>query len=222
MRSHGRRAAWSFFLVATVAISLALPGLARAQAPDEAAAPQAAPDAQAMQPVVNMTGRVDEKHSGFALGGSLVTTGLGLGAIIAGLSDGDDGESASSALALAGLTVVVIGPSFGHFYAGEYGRGLALTGVRAGALTMMAFGTGICFFESIFEPDCDSSTTGSLLITGGLVLGVGSIVYSIYDAPRATHRHNARARARQLLITPAPMVGPDHSTGIGLQLDGQF
>jgi hypothetical protein len=248
-RNPGRRAARSFFLIATVAISLALPGLARAQAPGQAAAPQAAPETQAMpdaaapqapaaspatqapaqmqalvvetpaQAGVTMTGRLDEKHAGFALGGALVTTGLGLGVMVAGIG-GDNG-----ALGLIGFTTALIGPSFGHFYAGEYGRGLAHTGLRAGAVVMTVAGaawTGSLLLGCAFgdESDCNGNPAAPLLLVGGAVLSAGSIIYSIYDAPRAAHRHNARSR--QLLITPAPIVGPDHSAGVGLQLGARF
>jgi hypothetical protein len=251
-RNPGRRAARSFFLIATVAISLALPGLARAQAPGQTAAPQAAPDTQAMpdaaapqapaaspatqapaqmqalvvetpaQAGVTMTGRLDEKHAGFALGGALVTTGLGLGVMVAGIG-GDNG-----ALGLIGFTTALVGPSFGHFYAGEYGRGLVHTGVRLGAAAMTAGGaawTVFALFDCVDwggeEDDCSPlHAAAPLVLAAGLGLGAGSIISSIRDAPRAVHRHNARTR--QLLITPAPIVGPDHSAGVGLQLGARF
>lgn len=175
------------------------------------------------QPVVHVTGRVDEKSAGLALGGSLVTTGLGLGVMIAGIG------SDNGALGLVGFSAALIGPSFGHFYAGEYGRGLVHTGVRAGAAVMTVAGfwwsvDGFidCLFSSGDEIGCNANPTAPLLLAGGLVLGTGSIVYGIYDAPKAAHRHNARARARQFSIMPAPITGPERSTGVGLRLGGQF
>jgi hypothetical protein len=255
-RSRARHAARSFSLIATVAFSLGLPGLARAQAPGEVA-PQAAPDTRAMpdapaaqapaaspgalhapagmqapdadapataQPMASMTVSVDEKHAGFALGGALVTTGLGIGAMIAGIS------SDNGALGLAGFTATLLGPSFGHFYAGEIGRGLTQTGVRAGAAIMTVGGMAwalVGFFDCVDfsgeDSDCSPLHLGApLLIAGGLGLGAGSIIQSIHDAPRAAGRYNARARARRLQITAVPVTGPDHSTGLGLQLGGQF
>jgi len=261
-RNHGQHVARSSFLVATVAMSLALPGLAQAQAPGEADAPQTAPEAdapqtapetQAMpdapetqapaaspatqvparmqplvvetsaQPAVTMTGRLDEKDAGFALGGSLLTTGLGLGVMIAGIG-GDN-----AALGVVGFTAAVVGPSFGHFYAGEYGRGLAQSGVRLGAAAMVAGGAAWTVF-ALFDcvewgdeerGDCSPlHAAAPLVVLAGVGLGAGSIISSIQDAPKAVHRHNARTR--QLVLTPAPIVGPGHSAGVGLQLGGRF
>ena len=248
MRRRARHAARSSFLVATIAV--ALPGLALAQAPGETAA--AAPDTQAVpeapaaqaassaalhapaemqaldvavpaqQAAVSMSVSVDEKHEGFALGGSLLTTGLGVGAMIVGIG------SDNGALGVAGFTAAVIGPSFGHFYAGEIGRGLTQAGVRAGAAAMTVGGVawavaGFLDCLSLFgeEADCSPIHLGApLLIAGGVGLGAGSMIHSIQDSPRAVRRYNAKAR--QLMLTPAPMAGPDHSTGFGLQLGGQF
>jgi hypothetical protein len=50
--------------------------------------------------------------------------------------------------------------------------------------------------------------------------GTGSAFYSVLDAPRAARRHNATAQ--QSMLTPAPVAGPDRSTGFGLHLSGRF
>lgn len=261
MHSLPRRAARSSLLIATIAISLALPGLARAQAP-AAPAPQAAPGTQApveavpalaapemqtlpdapppqavpgtqglpdaipaqapgAQPMVHVVGWVDEKDPGVAVSGSLLVTAAGIGTMVVGLGT-DNG-----ALGLAGFTATLLGPSFGHFYAGEYGRGLAHSGLRLGATVMTVAGaawTGSLLLGCAFgdDSDCGGSVGAPLLLVGGVVLGGASIVHSIQDGPRAVRRYNERARARQLRITPAPIVGPDHSAGLGLQLGGRF
>lgn len=51
---------------------------------------------------------------------------------------------------------------------------------------------------------------------------LGPAIYSIVDSPRAARRHDRRARELQLLLTPAPMAGPDRSSGLGLYLGGRF
>lgn len=225
---HGlvRRAARSSLLIATVALSLALPGLARAQAPTEAAPAQAMPEplpaqAPGAQPVIHMAGWVDEKDPGVAISGSLLVTAAGIGTMVVGIGT-DNG-----ALGLIGFTTTLLGPSFGHFYAGEYGRGLMHSGLRLGATAMTIAGaawTGSVLLGCAFgdDSDCNGSVGAPLLLVGGVVLGGASIVHSIKDGPRAVQRYNEKARARQLRITPAPVVGPDRSAGLGLQLGGRF
>ena len=69
------------------------------------------------------------------------------------------------------------------------------------------------------DRECDDDGPNAVMASG-IVLGAGSVLYSLIDAPRAAQRHNARAR--RLLLTPMPMVGPEHSAGFGLHLSGQF
>lgn len=152
-----------------------------------------------------------------ALTGTLVGTGLGMGLLVGGLAR-DQG-----ALITIGLTTLVVAPSFGYFYTGETGRAVAHMGVRAGAVGILFVGVLTAVYEGLgcgWDGACERSNAALTLAAGGLVIGAGSIAYSIYDAPRSARRHNARHR--QLMLVPTPMTGPDHSSGLGLQLGGRF
>jgi hypothetical protein len=120
-----------------------------------------------------------------------------------------------------------IGPSLGHFYAGEPGHavitGLLRLGVATGGALLILGGllSGI---------DGDSSSTSPEgLFAGGTVLlvaAVGLAIYDMVDAPRAAHRTNA---SRRTALSFAPVVAQtrDRTTGkegtlYGLAMSGQF
>lgn len=175
--------------------------------------------AQPRPPALASSGAMrDDKSPALALHLSLLGTGAGFGMMVAGA------RWDLSGLSLAGFAVTLVGPSAGHFYAGESGRGLAHTGLRAGAVAAVLAGAtwGIfdCF-DVYGEDTCDFSPGATALIIGGVALGAGSMIYSVYDAPRAARRHNTRAR--RLMLVPAPMtVQSSGQTGFGLHLGGQF
>lgn len=184
-------------------LPLVLPGLARAQPRPPA--------------IASSSGGPAEKSPATALNLALLGTGTGFGMMVAG------GRWKLDGLSLAGFAVTLIGPSAGHFYAGENGRGLAHTGLRVSAVAAIlvgaVWGLGDCLGDTD-EDTCDLSPGATAAIAGGVVVGLGSMVYSLYDAPRAARRHNARAR--QLYVVPAPMAGTGQSSGFGLQLGGRF
>ncbi len=102
-------------------------------------------------------------------------------------------EDLRGRLALA-MIPLSLGPSLGHVWAGEPGRGAVTAGLR------LAIGLGAVYAGS----------------TEGLVAGLGAqlalSVYDIVDAPQAARRTNERARVRTAI---APMVGPG-TTGVSV------
>ena len=187
----------------TVAISLTRAALA--QAPGTAPPTPARP---AVEPA-------DDKSPGVAMGLALGGTALPIAAFFAA-GDGDDG-----ALVLVGLGALIIGPSMGHFYAGETQTGLVHAGVRAGSMGLMLAGAIALLDECGWEGESEcNETPGTMMLVGGGILLVGSTIYSIIDAPLAAHRHNRRAARFSLM--PAPVSGPDRSVGLGLHLGATF
>jgi hypothetical protein len=208
---HSRASHWFSVLIAAVAILLALPAVAQAQ--EQVVLPA---------PAASQAGTVqDEKSPATALMLSLLSTGVGVG-LIAGA-----GEDAGG-LAGVGALLVFVGPNLGHFYAGEAGRGLTHIGVRAGAAGAMFVGAAWTLFDSCSwglygeESHCDGPPPGAARLIGGAVVGSASVIYSIYDAPRAARRANDRSRSRQFMFTPAPVAGPHGTSGLGLHLTGRF
>ena len=161
-----------------------------------------------------------EKSPAVAFGLSLLGTGAGVFALLAA-SHVDHGEYFGA----AGIATLVVGPSLGHFYAGEGSRGARHAALRLGAVAVMGAGLLValsspCAFGPENHDDCPNARDGFGLgiLAAGAVLGAGSAVYSVFDAPNAAERTNRRASSLTLL--PAPIIGPDHTAG--LSLSGSF
>lgn len=154
-----------------------------------------------------------DKSPGVALGLSLLGTAAGYATFVAAIDSEQEG------LVWLGLGGMVVGPSLGHFYAGESGRALGHSLIRVGALGTMFTGAVVMVVDCWDEED-DCGAAGPVLIVGGALLGVGSTLYSIVDAPAAANRHNQERR--RLVLTPAPVIGPDRSTGYGVALGAAF
>jgi hypothetical protein len=191
MRSHVA----ILLLVASPAAAWAQPGQAVSPSP----------------PVVDS----EEVSPAAAFGLSLAGTAVGWGGLLVAA------EVDSQALGWVAVGGILVGPSLGHFYAGEVGRGLGHTGIRLGAGAIFVVGAAITVSDCLFteEGECDGSS-GPLVMLGGAALGAGSTIYSIVDAPRAATRANQMRR--RLVITPAPVVGPERSTGLGLLVGSSF
>lgn len=168
--------------------------------------------------IVLSTSRVSSAHaqtsesSGepFSGGTSLVLsgagTGVGLGLIALAFQTESDG------LLWSGVAVSVLGPNAGHFYTRDFKRVLLHSALRGVGGFMVIWGAASAFTDS-------SSSNNGLLVLGGLGLYVGSTIYSIWDAPSSAIRANER---HQMMVTPAPVIGPDRSVGMGLMLGASF
>lgn len=160
------------------------------------------------------------RNENTALGLSIAGTLAGPAMFAAGVytldnSGAIDDEEASlampAALLVSGAAVSVLGPSFGHWYAGKaLTPGLAM---RAGGLAVAAAGAfgafGSCEFD---DGDCGASLD-RIAMYAGVATFVGGAVYDI-----ATARGRVRERnAREVQITP--MVSG--TTG-GVSISGMF
>jgi hypothetical protein len=134
--------------------------------------------------------------------------------VITGMVLHKNAETAGNVVIVVGLA---LGPSAGHWYAGELGwPGLA---VRSAGLAMILL-TG----ERVSDCTLNDGTTNEdhCKVAGGVFLfGVGAYVTGmVYDwgtAGRAARRANARA----VKIAPTVINGP-RSTGAGLGLSARF
>ncbi len=158
----------------------------------------------------------DEKSPGVAR--TLSVLG-GVGGVLAGFAvtgmlwnafDDDDeaiGDGAATVAVGAGLVVAGLGPSMGHFYAGETTHGVVVSGLRiaAGTAAMLSIAT-----------DADDER----VILGGIVVALALDVYDLFDAPDAARRANAKARAATgptVGLVPMPL-----RAGAGAALVGAF
>jgi hypothetical protein len=113
------------------------------------------------------------------------------------------------ATALLFLGGAVVGPSFGHFYAGRPGRAFAGIGIRSASVLGLAIAVGTSW---------DNPNTGSdVLAVASLVVGGGSMIFDIADAPHSARLHNQKANAVRVSVSPAA-IGPDHAPGMRVDL----
>jgi hypothetical protein len=120
----------------------------------------------------------------------------------------------SAALGALGGTGLALGPSTGHWYAGEVvNPGL---GVRVGGLAVAALGATMIHDGRGADGACDSTRcrVGTGLAVAGPVLVAGGTLYEILTAPGAARAHNRR---RALGVTPAAL-----DDGFGFTVAGNF
>jgi hypothetical protein len=161
----------------------------------------------------------DEKSPGYALGLSIGVTAVGVGLTYVGA------ESNSDATELVGLGVAGLGPTAGHWYAGEpftWGLGARLLGVGVFALglSQYQFDFDFCFQEVCppQQPPPDNTAAGVFMIAGAVIFGGGAI-YDIVTAPAAADDYNAR---HALSVTPTVLRDARGDATPGFALVGTF
>lgn len=160
------------------------------------------------------TDQPEEKSPLLGLGLSVTSTALPLAAIGALWQSGNAEEH----LGLWSLNWIAafLGPSVGHWYAGEYlTPGLVGRGIGGVALVV---GVGMslnCLGSQ--NPDCETNRTGGVVVVSGIALMVGGAIYDIATSPRAVHRWNRS----HLQIVPTP-VGTGSTPGFGMAVAGTF
>jgi hypothetical protein len=113
-----------------------------------------------------------------------------LGGYALGMTAGsmmEDSPEIALPLAVAGGALYLVGPSFGHVYAGEWGRATAFTLGRVAGAAIIAYGVSV-----IGDDDGLVSTDGlGFMLLGGLVV-FGVTIWDLVDTPHAARRANRR------------------------------
>ena len=157
---------------------------------------------------------------GLSLGSTLVFSSVG--AIVwayPGLHD--EGTYAGLGLLLPGL---LVGPSIGHFYVGEWERGLLMIGGRM-AFTAMAFGS-LQFLLPSDEYGSNKNEGAGLTMLGIGCIGIGSLlIWDIVDSPFAAKRFNESSKNKwsigPMVLAP-PLGNQDAGPASGLQFTAIF
>lgn len=120
---------------------------------------------------------------------------------VAALGESCDTDACAGTTGMIGLAGLVLGPSAGHWYAGE--------GVTTG-LVLRGAATTATVFLALRDPHLESPvvTIGGLIVAAG-VMETG-ILWDLVTLPRAVRRHN---RDLELLVTP---VVTDRAAGLAL------
>lgn len=144
---------------------------------------------------------------------------LGGLAVVGSLGDGD---SAAAGFLLLDLTLS-IGPSCGHFYAGETKHALLTT-----ALRFVSYGLGeLLIINAVinnveYPRDPAAASSQRMMLGMGLVaIDLGLTIYDIIDAGPAATRSNQRRGLVSLHVVPLLAPKGAGSTA-GLTLAGRF
>lgn len=161
---------------------------------------------------------------------------LAIGTTLGGLALAAAGvEHQQGAVVLGGMAMMLIGPSAGHFYAGENGHGVKMTLLRTGAALVLGAGliettlTGDCAVAADVNgnggscgPTREDRDNGRRMVwIGGGVL-LAATVYDLWDAHNAAHRANVREARRNWSVAPSIMAGASGTNMPGLTFGGQF
>jgi len=172
-------------------------------------------------PAVSTAGAAVERRSPeLATAGALLTTAAGWGLLFHGAFGGGGGAEV-----LAGLPMILVGPSVGHFYAGEVKHGLVTSGLRTGAFVVGGLGAIVFLAAHSFpgavlvEQDQGRDAGALAVVAGGLVVVGGISLYDLWDAHHAVERHNERAVQARARFVVAPLVS---GRELGLVLGGRF
>ncbi len=193
------------FVLATLAVLV--PATAAAQPMLQAPAPlEPAPPAP-----------TDGKSPAMAVALSLGVTGAGFAALA--MTDDMNNSDASSALAVAGVTLIVGGPSAGHIYAGESHHALATTALRAAGLGVGAV-AAVSMIDFCWDECPEEDHTGAgIALALGLGVYAGATLYDFIDAAGAARRANRRASSVRLAPTA---LASQRGIVPGMVLGGSF
>ncbi len=149
---------------------------------------------------------------GIALATPALLTAASVGAFAVGMSE-DNGN-----IAFAGLVGMLVSPSLGHVYTGDYRGALIGAGLRVAGTGLVVVGAATALAGAFNAEGQDSD--GDALILGGALTIVGGTIYSIVDAPYSAKRANKKRR--NLSLSPAPIQGPNRRTGWGVMMQASF
>lgn len=140
-------------------------------------------------------------------------------------------RNGSDDVIMGGALVMLVGPSVGHFYAGETGHGVKMSLLRTGGAIVLGMGlvagmntaSGAACDDCKVQPhahDDDNNTAKRMVWLGAGTLVVATL-YDLYDAHRAAGRANEKA-ARKWNLGPSLMTSASGSTAPALSLSGNW
>jgi hypothetical protein len=156
----------------------------------------------------------DEKSELTATSLAVIGSLLPMATTAVGLTlDGDLGTRVTG----SGLALSLVGPSFGHWYTGEFlTKGMVARAggallLLAGADAALSARSGIGMFE-------DDGAAGAMLL-GGAALYVGGAIYDIATAGKAAHKYNVE----RYQVMPTRLSTTNGKSGaFGLAVGGTF
>ncbi len=113
------------------------------------------------------------------------------------------------------ITGVLVGPSVGHFYAGNYMRGFASIGLRAG-IAGLGFLVVVGVISSYGIDDIGGAIIGTAVIGGAGIGILASGIYDIWTCPDAVEKYNQSIRDQGGLYLAPRINLTENSYGLTL------
>lgn len=113
------------------------------------------------------------------------------------------------------VTGVLVGPSMGHFYAGNYMRGAASIGLRAG-IAGLGFLLVVGVMSSYGIDDIGGAIIGTAIIGGAGIGILASGIYDILTCPDAVRKYNQSIRDQSGLYLAPRINLTENSYGLTL------
>ena len=136
-----------------------------------------------------------------------------------------DSEQARTVGFVVMNTGILLGPSLGHFYAGEIKHGLVTLGIRgalvSGSLALYAAARNSAPGRQDYSYDDDSAGILGLLAFTLAIGAFGVGIYDFIDAPRAANRTNARVLITSVAVAPM-IIRRDRESQLGLLVSARF
>ncbi|MBA3458635.1 MAG: hypothetical protein H0T46_01640 [Deltaproteobacteria bacterium] len=156
---------------------------------------------------------------------------LAIGTTIGGFAVVNLGaRNGNDSMIMGGIMMSLIGPSVGHFYAGETGHGVKMSLLRTGSALVLGMGlvagmntadVASCDDCSAQPHDHDDNNTAKRMVWVGAGTLVAATLYDLWDAHRAAGRANEKA-ARRWNLGPSLMTSASGSTAPALTLSGNW
>ena len=123
--------------------------------------------------------------------------------------------TAAMVVPVANLVAIPVGPSLGHFYAGNARQAWTGIAIRSAALTVGVAAAAATLLDGLSGPVSDSSGRTEAALIGSAVVILASSAYDIATAGAAAQAYNRR-HASALGAAVVPVVGPDGQRGVRL------
>lgn len=143
---------------------------------------------------------------------------------LAGFVTTKEGEAFNQPVLYTGVGLLMVTPSLGEFYAGQYltyGMGVRAlaTGLAVYTLRSQVKAVRCDTVGASYDLACKSFTENAYPLLGlAAIAFVGGVWYDVLDAPDAADRYNA---SHGYVVTPAALPGPQ-GMAPGLMLSGSF
>jgi len=158
---------------------------------------------------------IELKNSGNAVGASLAGAFLPSLPLLACATGHDvDGYMVAGSVVLS-LSGFIIGPSVGHFYAGNSARGKQSMGLRT-VFALVGVGGTFMGLANLQHEDFDAAKAGATIAIASGICILGSSAYDIITCPQSVEKYNQSIRDQGSLYFSPEIDLKNESYGLSI------